>query len=172
MPVYFDQRNKRWRFEFDRKIGERRYRTTKLLPKSWGSKEADEFAREEEAKLYALATGQVKQEYSISAAVKLYLEEKAAGLKSSDDYEREFENLYPLYKGLSVDQLPKELTPRSSVPASSRLSTTSLWFHGSLIRRPLGCTLKLVQKYIIRLGFGFFILLDLQHLLRWSQFVI
>lgn len=122
MPVYFDQRNKRWRFEFDRKIDGRRYRTTKLLPKSWGSKEADEFAREEEAKLYALATGQVKQDYSISSAVKLYLEEVVPSLKSSADYEREFANLYPLYKGMPIEHLPKvaEKIMKLSVSAATK----------------------------------------------------
>jgi integrase len=107
MPVYFDQRNKRWRFEFDRKIEGRRLRATKLLPKAWDAKAADQYAREEESRLYALATGQVKEDFSISAAVKLYIEEKLPGLKSREDYEREFENLYPLYKGHAISQLPK-----------------------------------------------------------------
>ena len=106
MPVYFDQRNKRWRFEFDRKIGGRRRRATKLLPKDWTAQQADEYARAEESRLYALASGQIAQEYSISAAVKLYIEEHVETLKSKDDYLREFENLYPLYKGKSVSQLP------------------------------------------------------------------
>lgn len=105
MPVYFDQRNKRYRFEFNRKIGGRRYRATKLLPAAWDAEKADEWARNEEARIYALASGQVKPEYTISAAVKLFIDERLEDLKSKKDYLREFENLMPLYKGKLVSQL-------------------------------------------------------------------
>jgi len=111
MPTIWDKRNKRWRFHFNRKIGNRRIRATKLLPKGWGPEEADAYARQEEARLYALASGQVSlQSCSIAAAVKLYIDERVQHLKSSNDYLREYENLFPLYTGKSIDQLAQVAT--------------------------------------------------------------
>jgi len=104
MPIYYDQRNKRYRFEFNRKINGRRFRATKLLPAAWDAQKADEWARAEEAKIYALASGQVKQEASISEAIKVYLEEHVDGLKSRKDYIREFQNLQPLYRGKMLSE--------------------------------------------------------------------
>lgn len=118
MPVYWDRRNSRWRFEFDRKVGDRRRRATKLLPKGWTADQADEFARAEEARLYGVATGQIKQPYPISAAVKLYIDEKVKMLKSRDDYEREFANLFHLYQGMSIDQLPEVAQRIMALPVS------------------------------------------------------
>lgn len=119
MPVYWDRRNSRWRFEFDRQVGNRRQRATKLLPKGWTADQADEFARKEEARLYGVATGQIKQSYSISAAVKLYIDEKLQTLKSKDDYEREFANLFPLYQGMAIDQLPEVADRIMKLPVSA-----------------------------------------------------
>jgi integrase len=77
MSIRWDSRNKRWRFEFDRVIGGRRFRPSRLLPKGWTQAQADAYDVKEVARLYALATGVQQRDPLISEAVLLYLQDKA-----------------------------------------------------------------------------------------------
>lgn len=81
MSIRWDTRNKRWRFEFDRVIGGRRYRPSKLLPRGWSQAQADAYDRAETGRLYAIATGSEQRSALIDEAVVLYLRDKT-GLKS------------------------------------------------------------------------------------------
>lgn len=76
MPIRWDSRNKRWRFEFDRVIDGRRFRPSRLLPKGWTQAQADAFDVKEVARLYAIATGVQQRDPLISEAVLLYLRDK------------------------------------------------------------------------------------------------
>lgn len=82
MPIRWDKRNKRWRFEFDRWIKGQRVRTSRLLPQGWTQEKADAFDRKESGRLYEVATGLGEDDPLIERAVVLYLDDKEATLKS------------------------------------------------------------------------------------------
>lgn len=81
MPIRWDTRNKRWRYEFDRYIAGHRHRLSRLLPRGWSQAQADAYDRQETARLYALASGIQRAEPLIDTAVVMYLRDKTA-LKS------------------------------------------------------------------------------------------
>jgi integrase len=123
MPIRWDTRNKRWRFEFDRVIAGRRYRPSKLLPRGWSQAQADAYDRQETARLYALATGVEQRQPLIDEAVALYLRDKTA-LKS---YKATAEHLAAIawaYAGKTLEDLPavaRDVQERSEVaPATVR----------------------------------------------------
>ena len=104
MSIRWDTRNKRWRFEFDRVIGGRRYRPSKLLPRGWSQAQADAYDRTEVGRLYALATGIAQRDPLIDEAVGLYLRDKTA-LKS---YKATAEHLAAIawaYAGKPISEL-------------------------------------------------------------------
>ena len=105
MPIYRDKARARWRYEFSRVIDGRRCRTTKLLPKAWTRQQADAYARERDATLYAVATGALKPQPLISEAVRLYLTERAPHLKNRALLERDLALVLPAYQGRTIDQL-------------------------------------------------------------------
>lgn len=82
MSCYFDKARARWRFEFDRIIGGRRSRITKLLPKGWSRHQAEAYDRSQSTRLYSIATGLEKPSLSLAGAVKLYLEHRCPELRN------------------------------------------------------------------------------------------
>lgn len=82
MPVYFDKAKARWRFEFNRIIGGKRTRATKLLPAGWSRTQAEKYDRQETAQLYAFASGVKRPEPTIGQAVTLYLDHRTTQLRS------------------------------------------------------------------------------------------
>lgn len=105
MPIRWDSRNKRWRYEFDRVIEGGRKRTSKLLPKGWSQAQADAFDRKESARLYAVGTGVERADSLIDVAVTHYLRDKSH-LKS---YQSVVENLAAIawaYEGKPLTELP------------------------------------------------------------------
>lgn len=107
MPIRFDRRNQRWRFEFDRYIAGERQRTSRLLPKGWTRGKAEAFDRREAARLYDIATGAAKPEPLIDAAVLLYLEHHAPSLKSFQNIRRELHACSDVYAGRPFSALPE-----------------------------------------------------------------
>jgi integrase len=109
MPIRWDTRNKRWRYEFDRVIEGRRQRTSKLLPKGWSQAQADAFDRRESARLYAVGSGIQQADPLIETAVTHYLRDKT-NLKS---YRSALENLAAIawaYEGKTFRDLPAVAT--------------------------------------------------------------
>lgn len=76
MSVYWDKRNKRWRYEFNRTIAGERKRASRLLPAGWSQAQADSFDRAESGRLYALAAGIERADPLIDTAVAHYLRDK------------------------------------------------------------------------------------------------
>lgn len=74
MSVFFDKRNRRWRFQIRRSVAGKTIRTSQLLPAAWGRAEAEAFDRAETARLYGLAAGTLTESPSIERAVELYLD--------------------------------------------------------------------------------------------------
>ena len=83
MSISFDQPNKRWRYQFDKRIAGQRVRASQLLPKGWTRAQADTFDQKESAPLYGIATGVIKPEPLISDAVLLYLKHHAPSSRAS-----------------------------------------------------------------------------------------
>lgn len=107
MPVYRDKARNRWRYEFSRLIDGRRQRATKLLPAAWNRAQAEAYAREQDAKLYAVATGARREQPLISSAVLLYLKHRAPELKNRAKLERDLALLEPHYRGKTFEELPE-----------------------------------------------------------------
>lgn len=106
MPISFDARNQRWRFFFDRKIGDERKRTSRLLPKGWDRSKAQEYDRLESARLYAIASGVTKPEHTIDEAVLLYLEERGPHLKNHHNLAIQLATCQSAYSGRAISDLP------------------------------------------------------------------
>jgi len=105
MPVYYDGSRKRWRYEFSRFVGGRRRRATKLLPQAWTRKQAEAYAHEQDARLYAVATGAVRPQPLISEAVRMYLTEHAPSLKGAQYVERDLALCMDAYAGRYMNEL-------------------------------------------------------------------
>lgn len=106
MPSYFDKARKRWRYEFDRLIDGRRQRARKLLPRGWTEAQAEAYAREQDARLYASATGAGKGQPLISEAVAAYLKEHAPTLKNQAKLTADLSLCFDWYRGRTMAQLP------------------------------------------------------------------
>lgn len=106
MPIRWDKRNKRWRYEFDRYIAGERKRASKLLPRGWSQAQADAFDRAEGARLYAVGAGIERADALIDVAVLHYLRDK----KHLKSYKSAVENLAAIawaYEGRPLSALPE-----------------------------------------------------------------
>lgn len=122
MPIYRDKARNRWRYEFSRIVDGRRQRATKLLPAAWNRAQAEAFAREQDARLYALATGARRDQPLISEAVRLYLTEHAPALKNRAKLERDLALCLPYFSGRRLDELPaviRDYSARAGVSAAT-----------------------------------------------------
>lgn len=106
MPVYYDKARQRWRYEFSRLIDGQRQRVTKLLPAGWTGKEAEAYGQEQDARIYAVATGALREQPLISQAVLLYLEQKAPNLKNFDKLKEDLQRCAQDYAGKRMNELP------------------------------------------------------------------
>lgn len=106
MPVYFDTAKKRWRFTFNRLVGEgaarRRHRATKLLPAGWSQRRAEAYDRQEGGRLYAQASGIEDRGLTLSGAVKLYVDNHLPDLKDRVNIGRELAHLFPSIEGRAL----------------------------------------------------------------------
>lgn len=106
MPIRWDTRNKRWRYEFDRVIEGRRQRTSRLLPKGWSQAQADAFDRRESGRLYDVATGGKSGASAlIETAVEHYLRDKTK-LKSRQSVIENLAAIAWAYSGKTFAELP------------------------------------------------------------------
>lgn len=104
MPIYRDKKRGRYVFEFDRRVGGRRIRTTKALPKTWSQAQAHAFDRRETDRLAATVAG-VGPEADIEAAVEFYLKDRVPDLKAGGEITRELALLYSFYQGRPLSAL-------------------------------------------------------------------
>lgn len=105
MPVHYDPRNKRWRFQFNRLVNGRRHRSSRLLPQSWDRARAEAYARQEEGRLYALATGLEQPRRLISDAVAVYVKHRLPSLRNGKKAGLDLAHLVPLITGRALDEL-------------------------------------------------------------------
>jgi integrase len=123
MPIRWDPRNKRWRYEFDRLIEGRRHRTSRLLPKGWTQAQADAFDRKESGRLYAVATGIERRDSLIDEAVVLYLQDKQH-LKSLKAAEQHLNEIAWAYTGKPLSALPEVAREIATCRDGAREGTT------------------------------------------------
>lgn len=105
MSTRYDNRNRRWRFEFNQVINGQRIRQSKLLPAAWDRNQAKKFDQAETARLYGIATGVIKQRFLIQDAIDAYGDFKAPQLKRGMETMKELALLYPYYEGRYLDEL-------------------------------------------------------------------
>lgn len=105
MPVYYDKARKRWYYEFDRVLDGGRHRARKLLPRGWARTEAEAYGREQDARLYAIASGSLQEEPLISEAVHAYLTEHAPSLKNTAKLQADLVLCFAWYEGKRMNQL-------------------------------------------------------------------
>lgn len=106
MPITFNKPNQRWHFQFNRVIAGKRYRASRLLPKGWSKKDAEDYDVAEVARLYKLASGVIKEEPLIDQAVLLYLQHHAPALKNFENLRRELHAFSEVYEGKTFAELP------------------------------------------------------------------
>lgn len=105
MPIYRDRDKDRWRFQFNRVIAGRRHRASRLLPAAWDRARAENYARQEEGHLYALAAGVERPRPLIAAAIALYLTHRVPQLRDRLNIARELNQVVPWLEGRSVEEL-------------------------------------------------------------------
>lgn len=105
MPCYFDSAKGRWRFQFNRLIGNERHRASRLLPKDWNRTKAEAYARKEEGRLYALATGIEREERLIDDAVDLYIKHRIPKQRAGHKAALHLAALLPYYEGRKLSEL-------------------------------------------------------------------
>lgn len=105
MPIYRDKARGCYIFEFDRRVGGRRVRATKALPRTWTRAQADAFDRRESDRLCAISHG-IGPEPDIEAAVTSYLNHRTPHLKAQHEIEAELARLLPFYQGRPLSALP------------------------------------------------------------------
>lgn len=106
MPVYYDSPKRRFRFQFNRVVRGRRYRTSRLLPQAWDRAQAEAYDRHESARLWAVATGVERPRALISQAVSLYLTHRIPVLRNGIKAARDLSYLAPWIDGRGLDELP------------------------------------------------------------------
>ena len=105
MPIYFSQRNKRWRWEFDRVIAGRRNRLTKLLPNGWSRGQAEAFDRSESNRLHAIAAGIEQPVLTLAHAVSLYIDHRIPHLRDGKNIARELAQMVAEIERTPLDRV-------------------------------------------------------------------
>ena len=106
MSIRWDSRNKRWRFEFDRRLPTGRHRSSRLLPKGWTRAQADKYDHAESGRLYAVAAGVERPQRLIDDAVLVYLQERGPSLRNLHNLEGQFAVMFAAYTGRPITDLP------------------------------------------------------------------
>lgn len=123
MPIRWDPRNKRWRFEFDRYLQGYRHRLSRLLPRGWSQAQADAYDRTETGRLWAIASGAQRAEQLIDSAVALYLQDKQH-LKSYRSAAEHLAAIAWAYAGRPLTDLPEVARQVAANSAGAREGTT------------------------------------------------
>lgn len=106
MSIYRDKERGCYVFEFSRRIHGQRVRARRHLPKTWNRTQADAFDRKESERLYAIASGIARRQYTIEDAVAAYLKDK----KHLKSYKSTAEHLAATvwaYHGKPIESLPE-----------------------------------------------------------------
>jgi integrase len=106
MPIVWDKTRKRYRYQLHRHAGGQRVRVNKILPRGWSRAQADDYDRIETARIIGEITGVQRRIADVETAMMLYLDERAASLKSHTSVVNDMGQLHPYYKNKTFDDLP------------------------------------------------------------------
>lgn len=106
MPIATKKQAGSFVFEFDRIIRGVRFRRRRRLPKAWSRAQADQYDREEVARLYAIASGIERQQRTIDEAVAVYVADKPK-LKSLKSAMQHMAATFPIWTGQPIESLPE-----------------------------------------------------------------
>lgn len=106
MSIYRDKKHGCFVYQFRRVINGKRFRIERRLPKLWSQAQADSFDRTESARVYAIATGAEKAEFTIEDAVAAYLRERVPQLKRPDNAVKALGYIFWAYQGRPLSALP------------------------------------------------------------------
>lgn len=130
MSIRWDERNKRWRYEFRQTIADRRYRFSRLLPRGWSETQARRFDQQETARTYArLSAGVTAGVPLIDSVVALYLKERIPVLRNGKNAARNLAHLLDHYQGKTLDRLgeiAREYAKTDLAPATVRQRLATL----------------------------------------------
>lgn len=108
MPISWDTRNTRWRWQFKATIGGHRYRFSRLLPASWSEAQARRFDQQETSRTYArLSAGTKPTVPLIEQAVALYLLERIPKQADGKNAAQNLAHMAPYYLGRGLYDLGK-----------------------------------------------------------------
>lgn len=105
MPIRYDKKNRRWRFEFNRIVGNERIRASRLLPSGWSQDQAHAYDRQESARFYAIASGIEKPKPLIEEAVEAYVTHRIPHLRNGKKTSQDLFLLFPYIEGRYLDDL-------------------------------------------------------------------
>lgn len=103
MPIRWDERNRRYRWEFDKVIEGQRFRSSRLLPKDWSEATARRFDAKESARVYNELT--LGKPPLIERAVALYVSEHLPHTKDRLNAGRHLAKLVPVIAGRRLNEL-------------------------------------------------------------------
>ena len=123
MPVY--PTKGRWRWTFNRIVGGKRFRSTKLLPQGWGRAQAEAYDRTESSRIYAELSGIQKPRLPLSGAVALYIEHRLPDLKNGKKAAQDLAHLVDRIENTMLEDVAKmaneyELEHKHLAPATVR----------------------------------------------------
>lgn len=125
MSIYYDARNKRYRFSFNQVVGGKRVRATKLLPAAWNKADAQKFDVEETARIFNEHKNPGEKRHLISDAVILYVKHRCPELKDGAGITKELARLYDSYAGRYLDEL-SDVGKKYREAESARLKPASI----------------------------------------------
>jgi integrase len=126
MAVYRDKIKDRYIFDFKKRIHGKQFRIKKTLPKGWSKTEAEQFGLKEEARIYGIASGVIKEAPLISEAVLYYLQHHAIQLKTYRNLVGEFQLLESFFEGRRLDELDVVCAEYTKYALENKLSNRTI----------------------------------------------
>lgn len=122
MPIRWDERNRRWRWEFDKVVAGQRFRSSRLLPRDWSEARARQYDAKESARIYnELSLGRPPL---IERAVALYITEHLSTRKDRRNAGRHLAALLPFIAGRRLNELGA--VSRAYIVASKKLAPATV----------------------------------------------
>jgi len=125
VAVYRDKDKDRWVFDFKKRINGVQHRVKKTLPKGWTKAQAELFSQKEEATLFGIATGTIKQAPLISEAILFYLE-SSSELKTYRNLVGEFQLLESFYENRRLNELDEVCAEYTKHAKANKLSPRTI----------------------------------------------
>lgn len=138
MPIRWDERNRRWRWEFDKIISGQRFRSSRLLPRDWSEAAARRFDERESARIYSELT--LGKPPLIERAVALYVSEHLVHTRDRRNAGRHLAQLLPFITGRRLNELGQ--VSREYIKATPHLAPATVKQRLALLQAAANYALK------------------------------